>query len=250
MTVRNIVEIDAEKCNGCGDCIPQCHEGALQIVDGKATLVKDSYCDGLGACLGSCPRDAIRVTEREADEFNPDAVAAARKQPDAPQACPAMAGFDQAGSLDAAGPDWPIQLALVPTRAASFEDGDVLLVADCVAPVLRERSGRLLDGKRVLIACPKLDNTLGHVKKLAAILRENRVRSVTVARMEVPCCGALAMMARHAVESCGRKMPLETFTVTIDGEFTEDGGRAAANREEHAPAHEKRVPAHNTTGAE
>ncbi len=240
MTTRKIVQIDEAKCNGCGECIPNCPEGALEIVDGKAKLVRDKYCDGLGACLGTCPQDAITIVEREAEDFDEQAVAAHHSRGDRHSAdahghgahaagCPGAAVMDLGSDLDADAPatdtgrrsalaQWPVQLHLVPPDAPFFDGADVLLAADCTAFALAEFHERLLRGRRILVACPKLDDTTPYEEKLTAILRENEIRSLTVAHMEVPCCYGLVTLARKAAQLSGKDIPLQEVAVTLRGE--------------------------------
>ncbi|NLF16866.1 MAG: 4Fe-4S binding protein [Lentisphaerae bacterium] len=246
---RKIVHIDREKCNGCGKCVHACHEGAIQMVDGKAELVSDIYCDGLGDCLSGCPVDAITIEEREAADFDPAAVAQRQRQaasasaPSAPApaggcpgsrafafaagggggGCPGSRAFAfrtaaAAGAAPAAGPaaaaaasaltQWPVQLRLVPVQAPWWEGADLLLAADCVAIAVPGFHDRLLKGRKVAVLCPKLDATEGYVEKLAAILAGNAIRSLTVARMHVPCCGGIVRLAEEAVQRSGKAIPM------------------------------------------
>lgn len=247
---RKIIHIDERKCNGCGLCVPACHEGALAIVDGKARLVKDSYCDGLGDCLGECPQDAITIEEREVDAYDEAAVqkhladlAKAKAKPAPPAGgCPGLRAFSlatapsggcpghRAVSLDApkatseAAPvasalsQWPIQLHLVSPNAPYWQDADLLVAADCVLAAYPRLHQDLLAGRRLIIACPKLDDTGNYVAKLAAILTSNSVRSLTVARMEVPCCAGIVHIAAQALAQSGRDLPLHTVTIGIQGD--------------------------------
>lgn len=243
MTTRSIVQIDEEKCDGCGQCIPNCAEGALRIVDGKARLVSDRFCDGLGACLGVCPRDAIRVVEREAEDFDEEAAVQHVKeseQSEAPRApepamCPGLAafGFGAAAAAPAATDSeadaveepsalsqWPVQLTLVPERAPFFDGADLLLAADCTAFALPDFHRRLLRGRKLLVGCPKLDDAGRYEQKLAAILRSNAIASLTVVHMEVPCCFGLVALARLALAACGKDIPLGDVTVGVRGGVT------------------------------
>ena len=201
MVKRNIVHIDEEKCNGCGQCIPNCAEGAIQIIDGKARIVNDAYCDGLGACLGRCPQDAITIIEREATEFDEKAVheylETLKTGETLACGCPASQVQELKGSpagrerVDAHAQSalrhWPIQFNLVPIKAPFFKDADLLLMADCAAVAYPALHQRLLKDRSVVIGCPKFDDVNNYVEKLTEILKRNDVRSLTVVHMEVPC---------------------------------------------------------------
>lgn len=243
MRARKIVEIDEEKCDGCGLCVPSCAEGAIRIVDGKARLVADVYCDGLGACLGHCPQDAITIVEREAVPFDEAAVAqhlsatAAAPPATPPAACPsaksqslrlnvltdvtAMPAFGNGDAgEDQTSPaltNWPIQLHLVSPAAPFLQDCDLMLVADCVPFACPDFHRQLLKDKPVVVGCPKLDDAEFYVKKLAAILAQANVRSVTIVHMEVPCCTGLVRIAQAARSMSGRQVPMEDCVVTIRG---------------------------------
>jgi ferredoxin len=239
---RKIIRIDETKCNGCGLCVTACHEGALQIVDGKARLVKESYCDGLGNCLSECPQDAIIIEEREADPFDEAAVAAnlaaAQAKPQASPGiahagCPGLRAFafaanSQAEAVPQNAPEavselrqWPVQLALVPTTAPYWRDADILVAADCVSCAYGNFQAGLLRGKRLIIACPKLDDTSPYVDKLTAILRHNAVHSITVAHMEVPCCTGIVRLVETAVRNSGKQLPLCRVKIGVQGELLE-----------------------------
>jgi Pyruvate/2-oxoacid:ferredoxin oxidoreductase delta subunit len=224
---RKIVEIDEGLCNGCGLCIPNCAEEAIQIVDGKARLVSDVYCDGLGACLGHCPQDALRIVEREAVPFDEEAVhgyLAGVKQEAC--ACPSAAALELGGSQVqqtmnvSALRHWPVQLDLVPPKGSRYDDADLLVVADCVAVAHPNFHSSLLSGRTVVMGCPKFDDVQGYGRKLAAILRDNDVRSVTVAIMEVPCCSALSRVVDWAVEASGKQIPVRRHVVGVRGEMS------------------------------
>lgn len=206
---RSIVHIDEEKCDGCGLCVPGCVEGALAVIDGKARLVKESYCDGLGACLGVCPQDAITVTEREADPFDAGEVAR--------HTCPGSMVRVPSDERRADAGQWPIQLHLVPVNAPFWRNCDLLLAADCVPPTFQGFYDSLLRGRRLIIACPKLDDTSGYLEKLTRIIAENEIRSLAVAIMEVPCCSGLERLARAALNASGKSIPLSIITIGVDG---------------------------------
>lgn len=235
-TVRPIVRIDEEKCDGCGACVPKCAEGALQIVGGKARLVTEVYCDGLGACLGECPRGAITIEQRGAEAFDADAAQrhaarSTRSQAAAPaqpaSCCPVVEPVKDAriahGPADDASPlprlpNFPIQLGLVGPAAPFLRDAQVLLAADCAGylfPGLR----RLLDGRVLIIACPKLDDAQAHLEKLTDILKRSTVKSITVVRTEVPCCSGLVRLAEAAAAASGRDVPVDVVVVGIDGQL-------------------------------
>lgn len=243
---REIVKIDEDKCDGCGACVPSCAEGAIQVIDGKARLVAENLCDGLGNCLGECPRNAITIEERQAEEFNEKAVKvhlADREQGPAdapPSGCPGA----MLRKLDTERPDsttaqttagtsamrqsqlshWPVQLTLLPEQGAIWQDADVLLSADCVSVAMPDYHERLLAGRTVAVACPKLDDTGAYVEKLARVFAGNDIRSVTVARMEVPCCGGLVRLAEAAMQQSGKTIPLHVVIVGADGTLHEDSG--------------------------
>lgn len=236
--IRKIVKIDGEKCNGCGECVPSCAEGAIRIINGKARLMADNLCDGLGACLGHCPMGAITVEERPAEDFDHHAVEKHLKSSPAakpmvpgpapalapvahaggcpgsrmrvfePAACPSVGGKAEGTKGKTASPSrlrqWPVQLTLLPMQGPIWTDADVLLAADCVPFAYPDFHESLLAGRTLAIACPKLDNCQPYIEKLATIFANNSIRSVTVARMEVPCCSGLTRVARMALEASGR----------------------------------------------
>lgn len=242
MAQRAIVKIDEAKCNGCGECVPACAEGAIQIVQGKARLVSEVYCDGLGACLGHCPQGAISVEQREAVPFDEAATQKHLERRQATMAgpshgtgCPGMAvlnllpsaagrrspapaavdGHETPSALS----HWPVQLRLVPPNAPFLRDADLLLVADCVPVAYADFHRQLLRGRPVVLACPKLDEPQAHLEKLTAILSTGSVRSLTVVHMEVPCCTGLVRMAQAAVAHSGQSIPLEAITISIRGQL-------------------------------
>jgi len=225
MVIRDIVQIDEELCNGCGLCIPNCAEGALKIVDGKARLVSDVYCDGLGACLGNCPQGAISIIEREAEDFDEEAVHThLAHQHTLECGCPSTAvqtleaRAEPAARGSALG-HWPVQLNLVPVEAPFFKGADLLVVADCVPVAYPDLHGTLLPGRSVVVGCPKFDDAQGYAEKLGEILRRNEVKTVTVAHMEVPCCSGLSWVVNKAVEASGKQIPVERRVITVSGEI-------------------------------
>ncbi len=237
---RKIIKIDESKCNGCGLCVSACAEGAIQMVNGKAKLVSDNYCDGLGACLGECPQGAIKIIEREADVFDETAV---KKHLDKAKSkmekhqhhagCPGMAmhSFEKKLTSKSTSPaakaeseltQWPVQLHLVPPSAPYWEGADLLISADCVPFTYANFHSELLKGRKLVIACPKLDDTDPYLEKLTEIIRDNDIKSVTVARMEVPCCGGIAMIAQRAVQESGKDIPFKVITISIRGEIIDE----------------------------
>jgi len=232
MVKRNIVHIDEKKCDGCGQCIPNCAEGALQIIDGKARIVDDSYCDGLGACLGHCLRDAITIIEREASEFDEEAVHEHLEVMKKSEAMAADFPASQVQLLEVS-PDmdevkmftpsalrhWPVQLNLVPVKAPFFRDADLLLLADCTAVAYPALHQKLLEGRTVVMGCPKFDDIKHYIEKLTEMLKVNDVRSLTVAHMEVPCCSALNVVARRALDASGKMIPTQCLMVSVGGDI-------------------------------
>ena len=232
MVMRNIVKIDEEKCDGCGQCVDACAEGAIKIIDGKAKLVSEIYCDGLGACIGHCPQDAITIEKREADQFDEDATKAhlAKEQKAHTQTdfvCPGTMAKklrekgQSAGNSAAAVPSqlshWPVQLTLVSPQAPYFANADLLLVADCVPFVMGDFHNIFLKEHSIVVGCPKLDNADFYIEKLAQILKGNKLNSLTVLHMEVPCCFGLTHIAREAIARSGTKMNFEDVTSDLQG---------------------------------
>jgi len=223
--VRKIVHIHPDKCDGCGLCVPSCAEGAIEIVDGKAVLAADNLCDGIGNCLGVCPQDAITIEERPADAFDEQAVTAHRESAP-PRACPGVMARKLQAPCDAAAPvagqrpsrlaNWPVQLTLLPESGPIWDDADVLMAADCVAYALPDVHERLMAGRTVAIACPKLDDASAYVDKLARIFAGNRIRSVTVARMSVPCC-QIDRIVDQAMAQAGADVPVSVVTIDPGG---------------------------------
>jgi len=262
MVKRKIIEINEEKCTGCGQCIPNCPEGALQVIDGKARLVSDLFCDGLGACVGHCPEDAMIVVEREAEEYHekkvmenivkagPNTVKAhlehlkehgakdflkeaveyleenGHEIPNLEEqhGCPGaqVREMKDRGELKesaSALQQWPVQLNLLPVQAPFFDNSHLLIAADCTAFALGSFHAKLLHGKVLAIGCPKFDDVEGYVEKLAQIFKMNKIKSITVAIMEVPCCGGLSLAVDEALKKSGKDIPLIKETVTISGEL-------------------------------
>lgn len=227
--VRRIIKIDKDKCNGCGLCVSACHEGAIGIVEGKAALLRDDYCDGLGDCLPACPTGAISFEEREALEYNAEAVeknksktdqlpcgcpgthakALKRAEPAPPAEAPSQAAASQLAQ-------WPVQIKLVPVKAPYFKDADLLVSADCAAYAYGNFHKEFIRNRITLIGCPKLDAG-DYSEKLTAILAENDIKSVTVVRMEVPCCGGIQNAAITALKNCGKMIPWQVVTISTDG---------------------------------
>ncbi|MCX8117252.1 MAG: 4Fe-4S binding protein [Desulfobacterota bacterium] len=240
MAIRKIVQIDEEKCTGCGLCIPNCAEGALQIVDGKARLLSDKFCDGLGACLGHCPEDAIRIIEREAEEFDEKAVEdhlhRHKEVSPGPHPQPEFSGCPSSRVLQFQAPprsaesearspsvsqlsQWPVQLKLVPVDAPYFQEAELLVAADCVPFAYPDFHNDFLKGKAVVVGCPKLDDIQFYREKLTAIFKANRIKSVTVPFMEVPCCFGLVKATEDAILASGKEIPLKKVKIGIRGEI-------------------------------
>jgi NAD-dependent dihydropyrimidine dehydrogenase PreA subunit len=211
MVTRKIVNINENLCNGCGSCIPKCAEGALQIVDGKARIIKETYCDGLGACLGECPQGAITIIEREAPEFDEKEVHEYQKNKAALSQVPLKPTKSQ----------WPVKLNLVPFKAPFYENADLLIAADCAPVALKNFRDNLMQGKRVIIGCPKFDDARAYAAKLGEILKQNNIATITVAHMEVPCCTGLKWAVDKALETSGKKIPVKEYEIKIDGEINE-----------------------------
>jgi len=231
MVLRNIIQIDEKKCNGCGICIPSCAEGALQIVDGKARLVKDIYCDGLGACLGECPQGAITIIQREAEEFDEKAAKEHIKniQASAPATSSPSTQIMQLKKEEKPIPEtslktksrlstWPIQLKLLPPQAPFLKNADLLIAADCVPFSYADFHEDMLKNRVLAMGCPKIDDVSLYRNKLAAIFRTADIKSVTIVNMEVPCCFGLKRIVEEAMELSGRQIPLKQETISIKGE--------------------------------
>ena len=238
--LRRIIEIDETKCNGCGACAAACHEGAIAMVGGKAKLMRDDYCDGLGDCLPACPAGAISFVEREAKEYDKKAVEAnmAAKREKAsgglPCGCPgtqprgiarqaaAVAEAGEAGRAQAVSrlSQWPVQLKLAPVNAPWFDGAKLLVAADCTAFARADFHERFIKNHVTLIGCPKLD-AADYAEKLTDILKNNDIKSVTVARMEVPCCGGIEAAVKRALQASGKFIPWQVVTITVDGKIIE-----------------------------
>ena len=199
--IRKIIRIDEEKCNGCGACAAACHEGAIEMIDGKAKLTREDYCDGLGDCLPTCPTDAISFEEREAPAYNEVAVLAAKKQKEALV-------------------QWPVQIKLAPLRAPYFQNANLLIAADCTAYAYGNFHNKFMKNHITLIGCPKLDEG-NYAQKLTQIIAGNDIKSVTIARMEVPCCGGLEHAVKQALQASGKFIPWQVVTISTDGRILE-----------------------------
>ena len=233
-TIRKIIRIDEEKCNGCGACVPACAEGALQIIDGKAKLVSETYCDGLGVCLGECPQGAITIEERDAEEFDEQAaklhLEKKHTMEELPCGCPSatVTRFERQESTGIAPGEvmnqqsmlrhWPVQLTLVPPTAPFLQGADLVLAADCVPFAYAGFHQDFLKNHSLLVACPKLDDFQAHLKKLTDILSHSSVKSLAVVHMEVPCCAGLNYMVKQAMQLAGKDIPLKEVTIGIKGD--------------------------------
>jgi NAD-dependent dihydropyrimidine dehydrogenase PreA subunit len=242
MSVRKIVQIDENKCNGCGVCVPSCAEGAIQIIDGKAKVLSDNLCDGLGACLGDCPMDAITIIEREAEAFDEEAVKAhlgkeektthhhehhhgggcpgsqMRMLNKSVQSTAVVGEGDVEIKIKSQLQQWPVQLMLVPPTAPYFEGADLLVTADCVPFAYPNYHLDLLKGKKVVVGCPKLDDVAFYATKLTQIIKMNEIKSVTVAFMEVPCCTGIVKAVEKAIADSGKNISLHRVRIGIEGE--------------------------------
>ena len=213
--IRKIVHIDEERCTGCGLCADACHEGAIAMVDGKARLVRDDYCDGLGDCLPACPADAITIIERDAADYDEEAVAAHLAERTHGHAAAPAPGSAQA-PVPSELRNWPVQIKLAPTRAPYFDGTDLLIAADCTAFSYASFHRDFIRNRTVLVGCPKLDG-IDYTEKLTEIIGGNEIASITVCRMEVPCCGGLEYFARQALEASGKHIPLQVITFSLNG---------------------------------
>lgn len=236
--IRQIIHIDEEKCNGCGLCAEACHESAIAIIDGKAKLIRDDYCDGMGDCLPNCPTGAITFETREAAPYDEAAVEANKLKKAAekqiPHSCPGSAmrqlnrPVQTSASDETSSPvamtsqlcNWPVQIKLAPVQAPYFHGAKLLIAADCTAYAYASFHKDFIKGKTTLIGCPKLDN-IDYAEKLTEIIKNNDIESVTIVRMEVPCCGGLEMAAKKALQASGKFLPWQVVTISIDGKILE-----------------------------
>ena len=234
--IRKIIKIDEEKCNGCGLCAKACHEGAIDIIDGKARLVRENFCDGFGDCLPNCPAGAISFEEREAPAYDEAAVksaqqkAASLQDTKAVSGCPGSRMMQFTREAEAARPEapaagfrpvsrlnqWPCQLKLMPARAPFLDGAKLLIAADCTAYAYADMHESFMKGKITVIGCPKLDD-VDYTEKLTAIIRDNDITGVTIVRMEVPCCGGLQRAAQNALRASGKFIPWQVVTISRDG---------------------------------
>ena len=236
--IRRIIEIDREKCNGCGLCVTACHEGAIALIGGKAYLAREHYCDGLGDCLPGCPTGAITFVEREAAAYDEQAVMENKQRKmrnegmTLPCGCPGSQSRNiqrqeapvvetpqaqQTSRLS----QWPVQIKLVPVNAPYFDGARLLIAADCTAYAYAAFHERFIKGHITLVGCPKLDS-VDYAEKLTEIIRENNIKSVTVVRMEVPCCGGLEFAVKTALQNCGKLIPWQTVTISVDGKILDE----------------------------
>lgn len=238
--IRKIIKIDEEKCNGCGACAAACHEGAIEMINGKAKLTREDYCDGLGDCLPACPMDAITFEEREAPAYNEAAVLAAKqKKASAPAAAPLPCGCpgkqsrvikrDPSPAPSASTAfvpaisqlgQWPVQIKLVPVNAPYFDNANLLIAADCTAYAYANFHNEFIRNRITLIGCPKLDEG-DYAEKLTQIIANNNIKSVTIVRMEVPCCGGIENAAKRALQASGKFIPWQVVTISTDGRILE-----------------------------
>lgn len=239
---RKIIQIDEEKCTGCGQCVISCAEGAIRIVNGKAKVVSDNLCDGLGACIGECPEDALHIVEREAEEFDEAAVekhlkASQQQEQPATLACGCSSSHVQtfmpetpcqaanrpkvATSPVSALAHWPIQISLIPPTAPFLKGADLLVAADCVPVAFPRLCTEFLPGRAIMIGCPKFDDKKAYVEKFAQIFKTAGLKSITCVMMEVPCCSGLPMILKEAMQAANVKVPMEVITVSARGEILE-----------------------------
>jgi ferredoxin len=238
--MRKIIEIDDELCDGCGECVPSCAEGAIEVTNGKARVVADKYCDGLGACLGECPNGALEIVEREAEDFDEEAVEIYLKEKEqkpveeAPMACgcpssqlqafiPASPAAQTAAGDSAPGgasslSHWPVQIRLVPPTAPFLQGADLLVSADCTPFAYPDFHRDLLKGKVLMVGCPKFDDVEGYIAKFTEIFKNAGINSITTVVMEVPCCSGLPLIVKKALEASGKEIPLEEVVISMRGD--------------------------------
>lgn len=240
--IRKIIEIDEERCDGCGNCVPACAEGAIRIIDGKAKVVKDMYCDGLGACLGECPQDALKLIEREADEFDEAAVedylkslekkSEKEKAPETlgcgcpsqhlqtfPMAGPGSSADAPQGERTSALGHWPVQIRLIPPHAPFLRNADLLVAADCVPVAYPSFNADFLKDKTVMIGCPKFDDVEDYIERFTQIFKTANINTITVLIMEVPCCSGLPGILKKAMKNAAVDIPMKEIIITAKGEI-------------------------------
>ena len=237
--LRKVIRIDEELCDGCGECVPGCAEGALQIVDGKAKVVEDKYCDGLGACIGECPNGALTIIERDADEFDEKAVEdylakkEEVKQETLPCGCPStqlqsfipQASCETANkpavidSVESSLTHWPVQIRLVPPNAPFLKEADLLVIADCVSVAYPALHRDFLKGKAVMMGCPKFDDVQEYVDKFTEVFKTADIKSINSVVMEVPCCSGLPAMLKKGMEAAGKEVPMKETVVSVRGKI-------------------------------
>ena len=239
--IRKIIEINEELCDGCGQCVPDCAEGALQVVDGKVKVLADRYCDGLGACLEACPKDALTIIERQADEFDEEAVMELLQSTKGKEKKAAAAGssaglanvkfetpsqaankprFDfVAGKSDSSLSHWPVQIRLVPAQAPFLRDADLLVAADCVPVAYPYFHRDFLADRVVMMGCPKFDDVNGYIQKFVEVFQQAKPKSIKLAIMEVPCCAGMRMIVKEALKQADKDIPVEEVIVTARGEI-------------------------------
>jgi NAD-dependent dihydropyrimidine dehydrogenase PreA subunit len=244
-TLRKIIEIDEELCDGCGQCVPSCAEGALEIVDGKARIIADKLCDGLGACLGECPTGALRVIEREVDEFDEEAVEehlsekekeTAQEKQDMACGCPStqiqtfvpIESHPEVQILSAKGTrgesalsHWPVQIRLIPSKAPFLKGADLLVLADCVAVAYANLHNDLISGKVVMMGCPKFDGAQEYIEKFSEIFKIAGIKRITTVYMEVPCCSGLPIIVKKGLEASGQTIPITDILISTRGKVME-----------------------------
>jgi ferredoxin len=237
-TLRKIIEIDENLCDGCGNCVTGCAEGALQIIDGKAKVVSETFCDGLGACIGECPTGALKIVEREAPPFDEEAVKkhlTKKEESTMPCGCPSahIQIFDKPTACEAASKPkhfesaqeesalthWPIQIKLIPASAPFLKGADLLVLADCTAVAFPSLHRELMKGKVVMMGCPKFDDVQEYVQKFTDIFKTAGIKSVTVAIMEVPCCSGMPMIVKKGMEAANKKVPMKEIVLSLQGKI-------------------------------